>query len=70
MTYLHLLAIIDEMIDNEEIDQFDEVDWDKLKEKDEKRGWQIPFLYYNNIRKRDGEWYREGAQTRRQRISA
>lgn len=38
MTYLHLLAIIDEMIDNEEIDQFDEVDWDKLKEKDEKRG--------------------------------
>ena len=44
MTYLHLLAIIDEMIDNEEIDQFDEVDWDKLKEKDEKRGWQIPFF--------------------------
>ena len=38
MTYLHLLAIIDEMIDNEEIDQFDEVDWDKLKEKDETRG--------------------------------
>ena len=44
MTYLHLLAIIDEMIDNEEIDQFDEVDWDKLKEKDEKKGLTNPFF--------------------------
>lgn len=31
MTYLELLGIIEDMIDNGEIDQFDEVDEEKLK---------------------------------------
>lgn len=31
MTYLELLIIISEMIDNEEVNQFDEVDFEKIK---------------------------------------
>lgn len=36
MTYLLLLAVIYEMLDNGEIDQFDEINWEKIKEKVEK----------------------------------
>ena len=30
MTYLELLIIVSEMIDNEEVNQFDEVDFEKI----------------------------------------
>ena len=36
MTYLELLAKIEEMIDNGEVDQFDQVDFEKLKNVSEK----------------------------------
>ena len=32
MTWLELLSIIDEMIDQNEIDQFDQIDMEKLQE--------------------------------------
>lgn len=31
MNYLELLIIVSEMIDNEEVNQFDEVDFEKIK---------------------------------------
>lgn len=33
MSYLELISIIDELIENEEVNQFDEVDFEKIKEK-------------------------------------